>query len=254
MRDKKQIRIALLNKETDLYQNNCESCKVKHSNNSNQNCVNCEIFKELRQIGDELLSLNSKEMPALEITKEEREMGLTVDRYKQLKEKGHTDKQIMKEFGYHIQKFYAWKRENGLIGDSKYSNQKNKVTAPESDFKPVPPTSNEDKLKFELKENERLRTENEKLQRDLKEHIVEIESLEEKVRSYEEQIEKFKNKLSTHVQRISELNSLNRAIKERNEELLLKIKELEDVSNQEENSSLAKLTKALLEYALDVTS
>lgn len=100
----------------------CSSCVLKKNHNiaavtegkSKWNLINCEeseckYYSDLRTIGRELENLSQQKKEAQMI------ISLTVERYTELKSKGKTDKQIMKEFGYHNQAFNDWKHDNGLI-------------------------------------------------------------------------------------------------------------------------------------------
>lgn len=70
--DKKQIRVALLNKETELYKNNCLCCPKRYGVKNIQ-CESCEAYLELREIGDKLLEINKREIRKYDINN-----GLTV--------------------------------------------------------------------------------------------------------------------------------------------------------------------------------
>lgn len=225
---KKQIRLMLLKRQTELDKTHCKQCSKNTSKFTNATCEGCKVYDELKDIGDKLLNINNYTI---------NEKGkivmatLTVERYNELKEKGYTDGKIMTEFGMSNATFYKWKNENGLIGNSKFSKKKSKVDeksqqqAKEQKIVKESKTVAQNELAVAQEEIKQLRTENDELKKDIKEQIVEIESLEEKVQAYEEEIEKYKQKLSILVK----LDSLNRAIKERNEELLAEINKLKEI-------------------------
>lgn len=120
---KKQIRqqrLALCIKQLQTSEA-CKTCELKEAyENEGKGIWNtvqckesgCEVFSKLLGIGEALENLSRQ--------KKEAQMAstLTAERYQTLKSKGKTDKQIMKEFGYHNQSFTKWKREQGLIKPS----------------------------------------------------------------------------------------------------------------------------------------
>lgn len=130
--NKKQVRqkrIGLLIQEEDISKI-CSSCVLKINHNiaavtegkSKWNLINCEeseckYYSDLRAIGRELENLSQQKKEAQMI------ISLTVERYTELKSKGKTDKQIMKEFGYHNQAFNDWKHDNGLIKQRTETNK-----------------------------------------------------------------------------------------------------------------------------------
>lgn len=130
--NKKQIRqkrMGLLLREEDISKV-CESCALKVNHNvaaeidgtSKWNLGNCKesdctYYFELLAIGKELENLSQQRKEAQMV------ISLTVERYKELKSKGKTDKQIITEFGYNNQVFNDWKRKHGLI-KSRKENEK----------------------------------------------------------------------------------------------------------------------------------
>lgn len=119
-------RKRLVQQQDQLAELNCKSCTSKTKNNSNGECEGCNIFEQLLEIGVKLQNVSAG-------WKERKQsMALTVQRYKDLKEQGIADSKIRKEFGMHTNAFTAWKRENGLLNESK------KTKAPaHSEEKPV---------------------------------------------------------------------------------------------------------------------
>lgn len=113
-------RKMLVQKQDQLAELNCKSCTSKVKNNSNGECKGCNIFEQLLDIGVKLQNLSA------EWKERKRVMALTVQRYKALKEQGISDSKIRKEFGIHTNAFTAWKRENGLLKESKKTVSSNK--------------------------------------------------------------------------------------------------------------------------------
>lgn len=106
-------RRQLVQQQDQLAELNCKYCTNKTKNNSNGECAGCDVFKQLQEIGIRLQQVSAgwKER--------KQKMSLTVEHYQQLKQQGLSDMKIRKEFGMHTNAFTAWKRENGLLNESK---------------------------------------------------------------------------------------------------------------------------------------
>lgn len=106
-------RLQLVQRQDQLAELNCKSCTHRTKNNSNGECEGCSVFKQLQEIGVKLQNISAS-------WKERKQaMSLTVQRYKELKEQGLSDKKIKQQYGIHNTAFTEWKRENGLLNETK---------------------------------------------------------------------------------------------------------------------------------------
>lgn len=112
-------RVELLDRQKELDIQHCQQCT--RNRRTNNDCIGCEVFNELRSIGRELMNLSNGNFEIVrketkQVTKaiEESEK-LTVEVYKELKEQGMSDTKISEQFNIPASTFYQWKKKNGLI-------------------------------------------------------------------------------------------------------------------------------------------
>jgi hypothetical protein len=94
----------------------CKTCERRLKNPAHLNpdkvCGGCDIYSQLRKIGDELEGR----------TKMGNLKEFTVEEYNDLKAKGLNDEQICEEVG--VSSLHYWKKKNGLIGTTLRSENK----------------------------------------------------------------------------------------------------------------------------------
>lgn len=123
-----QQRIRLLNSVTNLTETKCKGCEIHSSKAGNKSCEGCPTLSKFRKLGDKLtVNLNKmkklrgkpaprKQIKKVKIVGEKMSKQLTTETYHQLKAQGLTDSAIRKQLGIESNKFYKFKKENGLIG------------------------------------------------------------------------------------------------------------------------------------------
>lgn len=147
----RQKRLDLVYRQAQLTDEFCSPCEKR--TNSMTVCRGCDVFTQLKEIGNELLSISNESQKLRKEQKTMSETKLTVEVYKDLKAKGLSNTKIMKQFNMNNSKFYEWKRNNGLI-EKKVTLSKQETTSSNENSKP--------------KDGEHLMRENEQMQNEMK--------------------------------------------------------------------------------------
>ncbi|WP_342535711.1 dUTP diphosphatase [Lysinibacillus sp. FSL K6-1151] len=123
-----QERLQLLRSVTNLTETKCKGCEIHSSKAGNKSCEGCPTLSEFRKLGDKLtVNLNKmrilrgqpvprKQIKNVKIVGGKMSKQLTTETYHRLKAQGLTDSAIRKQLGIESNKFYKFKKENGLIG------------------------------------------------------------------------------------------------------------------------------------------
>ncbi len=135
-----QQRRLLLKSVTNLTETKCKGCEIHSSKAGNKSCEGCPTLSKFRKLGDKLTvnlnkmrKLRGKPVPRKQIKKvkiagEKMSKQLTTETYHQLKAQGLTDNAIRKQLGIESNKFYKFKKENGLIGSYGNATKKEETT------------------------------------------------------------------------------------------------------------------------------
>jgi len=135
-----QQRRLLLKSVTNLTETKCKGCEIHSSKTGNKSCEGCPTLSKFKKLGDKLTvnlnkmrKLRSKPVPRKQIKKgnivgEKMSKQLTTETYHQLKAQGLTDNAIRKQLGIESNKFYKFKKENGLIGSYGNATKKEETT------------------------------------------------------------------------------------------------------------------------------
>lgn len=118
-RQVKRERLNLLQRQTELEINNCKKCDKKVKNYSNSNCIGCKVFKEMNEIGAELLnpsvansgkkksSCKPRPKPSLP-----GEGVLTIKEFVELRKEGLMQKEIAEHLKISDAHVSQWKKRN----------------------------------------------------------------------------------------------------------------------------------------------
>ncbi|WP_010305336.1 hypothetical protein [Kurthia senegalensis] len=104
-------RMALLNRQTEIYERNCSTCPF-NDRDKFEECDKCPLSQELRSIGSELFTLanDSREGRKELLIAKLQESELTSNLYQELRSNGVKDAEIVKFAKVTKNEFYAWKR------------------------------------------------------------------------------------------------------------------------------------------------
>lgn len=103
-------RMALLNRQTEIYERNCSTCPF-NDRNKFEECDKCPLSQELREIGEGILR-GSNEIRAYDkerLIAQSLETGLTRDMYDKMRVIGMLDAEIIKSTGVSKTEFDKWK-------------------------------------------------------------------------------------------------------------------------------------------------
>lgn len=103
--------MALLNRQTEIYERNCSTCPF-NDRDKFEECDKCPLSQELRSIGSELFTLanDSREGRKELLIAKLQESELTSNLYQELRSNGVKDAEIVKFAKVTKNEFYAWKR------------------------------------------------------------------------------------------------------------------------------------------------
>lgn len=239
---KKQLRkqrLIVLAKQDDLDEQYCQVCT--REGDTNAKCVGCEIHTQLQQLGEQLTAIaNSKprkEIKIAPVMKEETQLAkeISLDKYKDLKAKGITDREIAGKFGVSTATLWNWKKGQGLLPTPK----KEEVLK----VKDKPHDSQIDKLKNEVTV---LKNELQELEAINVEMVNENKALKLKSDSKEAHLEAFTN--------------ANQELQQENQDLkneIIKLKDLLDQANAPHPQStqldrLKLMNRLLMQEVLEV--
>ncbi len=159
-----QQRKELLKSVTKLTESKCKSCEIHSSKAGNKSCEGCPTLSKFRKLGDKLTvnlykmrKLRGKPVPRKQIKKvkivgEKMTNQLTNETYHRLKEQGLSDSAIRKQLGIESNKFYKFKKENGLIGSYGNATKKEETTPALREKKVSAPKVDSDRMSILEKE------------------------------------------------------------------------------------------------------
>lgn len=235
-------RVELLDRQKELDIQHCQQCS--RDRRTNNDCIGCEVFNELRSIGRELMNLSNGNF---EIVRKETEPvatkttgteinGLTVEKYQELQKNGLSDIAIREQYEIKSNsQFHNWKKRNGLVKERGRKVSKVEPSVNTTETKQLE-EANEHLLKKHdemQKENEQLRKEIENLSKELitvRDEKYELMKKQEKLREekgalrnrlteVEEEYEKLHDLKHELTQNIEKANEIIEELREENEKL-----------------------------------
>lgn len=123
----KRKRIEIMEELTAIHKTHCEPCPLKDYDSLTA-CQNCQVFKDIRKLGNELIILANKkpreEGNFTEFKKKNSNSrprnplkNFTKKQYFKMKDMEMSDKRIAKEMGVSHSTFCEWKRKHKLVGE-----------------------------------------------------------------------------------------------------------------------------------------